>query len=143
MSSNPVHGEVFSIQHYVIEFINDLWQVSGFLRVLLFPPPIKLTATITEILFKVALNNLNQPTIQTLLLWINDFNSTEWPKAMWIFVMTFCPSSVPCLLSFTFYILIISSETAWPIGIKLFKNDVYKVFLKWVSDCCLMPIAWW
>jgi hypothetical protein len=22
---------VFSIQHYVIKFINDLWQVSGFL----------------------------------------------------------------------------------------------------------------
>jgi hypothetical protein len=35
------------------------WQVGGFLRVLRFPPPIKLTATnhdITEILLKVALN---------------------------------------------------------------------------------------
>ena len=29
-----------------IKFVSDLWQVSGFLRVLRFPPPIKLTATI-------------------------------------------------------------------------------------------------
>ena len=30
----------------VIKFVSDLRQVSGFLRVLRFPPPIKLTATI-------------------------------------------------------------------------------------------------
>ena len=46
VSSNPVHGEVYSIQHYVIKFVSDLQQVGGFLRVLWFPPPIKLTATI-------------------------------------------------------------------------------------------------
>ena len=40
VSSNPVHGEVYSIQHYVIMFVNDLRQVDGFLRVLWFPPPI-------------------------------------------------------------------------------------------------------
>jgi hypothetical protein len=45
-SSNPVHGEVYSIQHYVIKFVSDLRQVGGFLRILLFPPPIKLTTTI-------------------------------------------------------------------------------------------------
>jgi len=39
-------GEVYSIQHYVIKFVSDLRQVCGFLRVLRFPPPIKLTATI-------------------------------------------------------------------------------------------------
>ena len=33
-------------QHFVIKFASDLRQVSGFLRVLRFPPPIKLTATI-------------------------------------------------------------------------------------------------
>ena len=31
---------------YLIKFVSDLQQVSGFLRVLQFPPPIKLTATI-------------------------------------------------------------------------------------------------
>jgi hypothetical protein len=46
VSSNPVHGEVYSIQHFVIKFVCDLRQVGGFLRVLLFPPPMKLTATI-------------------------------------------------------------------------------------------------
>jgi hypothetical protein len=25
VSSNPAHGEVYSIQHYVIKFVNDLW----------------------------------------------------------------------------------------------------------------------
>jgi hypothetical protein len=33
-------------QHYVIKFVSDLPQVGGFLRVLRFPPAIKLTATI-------------------------------------------------------------------------------------------------
>jgi len=44
--SNPAHGEVYLIQHYVIKFVSDLRQVSGFLQVLRFPPPIKLTSTI-------------------------------------------------------------------------------------------------
>ena len=41
------HGEVYSIQHYdnVIKFVSDLRQVDGFLQVLQFPPPIKLTTT--------------------------------------------------------------------------------------------------
>jgi hypothetical protein len=45
VSSNPFHGEMYSIQHYVIKFVSDLRQFSGFLRVLPFLPPIKLTAT--------------------------------------------------------------------------------------------------
>jgi len=35
-----------SIQHYVIKLVSNLRQVGGFLLVLRFPPPIKLTATI-------------------------------------------------------------------------------------------------
>ena len=46
VSSNPVHGEVYSIQHYVIKFVSNLRQVGGFLRVLRFPLPIKLTSAI-------------------------------------------------------------------------------------------------
>jgi uncharacterized protein with PQ loop repeat len=30
VSSNPVHGEVYSIQHYVIKFVSDLWLSNGF-----------------------------------------------------------------------------------------------------------------
>ena len=33
MSSNPVNGQVYSIQPYVIKFVIDLRQVGGFLRV--------------------------------------------------------------------------------------------------------------
>jgi hypothetical protein len=36
VSSNTVHGEAYSMQHYLIKFVSDLRQVSGFL---LFPPP--------------------------------------------------------------------------------------------------------
>jgi hypothetical protein len=32
MSSNPAHGEVYSIQYYVKKFVSDLWQVGDFLR---------------------------------------------------------------------------------------------------------------
>ena len=46
MSSNLVDKEVYSMQHYVIQFVSDLRQIGGFLRVLRCPPPIKLTATI-------------------------------------------------------------------------------------------------
>ena len=41
---------------YVIKFVSNLRQISDFLRILGFPPPIKLTATI---LLKVALNFIN------------------------------------------------------------------------------------
>jgi len=37
---------MWGVQHYLIKFVSDLLQVGGFLRVLQFPPPIKLTATI-------------------------------------------------------------------------------------------------
>ena len=46
VSSNPDYGEVYLIQHYVAKFFSDSRQINGFLRVLWFPPPIKLTATI-------------------------------------------------------------------------------------------------
>jgi hypothetical protein len=35
-----------SIQHYVIKFVSDLRQVCGFIRVLRFPPSIKMTTMI-------------------------------------------------------------------------------------------------
>jgi hypothetical protein len=45
-SSNPANVKVYSIQNYMITFVSDLQQFGGFLRVLWFPPPIKLTDTI-------------------------------------------------------------------------------------------------
>ena len=56
MSSYAVHGEV-----YLSDKVHKLWQVGGFLRVLLFPPQIKTDGhNIAEILLKVALNTINQ-----------------------------------------------------------------------------------
>jgi hypothetical protein len=36
VSSNPIRGKVYSIQHYAIKFSSDLRQANGFLQ---FPPP--------------------------------------------------------------------------------------------------------
>ena len=63
VSSNPVHGEVYWIQHYAIKFVSDLRQVGG------FSPGTAVSSAnktdrhdIAEILLKVALNIIdNQP----------------------------------------------------------------------------------
>ena len=44
--ANLAPGEIHSKQHYVMKFVSDFWQVGGFLLVLRFPPPIKVTVTI-------------------------------------------------------------------------------------------------
>ena len=55
VSSNPVHGEVYSIQHYVIKFVSDLFTPGT--------PVSSINKTdrrdITEILLRVALNTIN------------------------------------------------------------------------------------
>jgi hypothetical protein len=64
LSSNPAQARFNScswrgIHHYMIKFVSDLRQVIGFLWVLQFSPPIKLTATnLTEVFLKVALNTI-------------------------------------------------------------------------------------
>jgi len=60
MSSNIGHGEMYSIQYYVIKFVSDLRQVGGF-----FPgTPFSFNKTdrhdMIEIFLKVALNTKNQ-----------------------------------------------------------------------------------
>ena len=42
INSNPVCGEVYSVQHDVVHFFPNLQQAGGFLR---FTPPIQLTTT--------------------------------------------------------------------------------------------------
>ena len=71
VSSNPAHGELYMIQHYVIKFVSNLWQVCGFLWVLRFPPSIILTAMIynvAEMLLKMVLNTI------ALALWPQENN---------------------------------------------------------------------
>ena len=53
------YRQVYSIQHYVIKFVNDLRQIGGFLRVLRFSSTNKTDRRdITDILLKVALNTI-------------------------------------------------------------------------------------
>jgi len=56
VSSNPIHDEMYLIQHYVIKFVSDLWHgvvISGYSN--------KTDClNITEILLKVTLNTINQ-----------------------------------------------------------------------------------
>jgi hypothetical protein len=60
-------GEVYSIQHYVIQFVSDLRYVSSFLRVLAVSSTNKTDRLyITEMLLKVALNTISpNPTSTT------------------------------------------------------------------------------
>ena len=64
VSSNPAHGEVYSIQHYVIKYVSDLRQVGGFLS----STNKNDRYDITEILLKVAINTITL--IPTLFLFI-------------------------------------------------------------------------
>ena len=61
VSSNPVHGEVCSTQHYVIKFVSDLRQVGGFLR---SPPRMLIINTIFRLVgwfmvFNATFNNIS------------------------------------------------------------------------------------
>jgi hypothetical protein len=54
VSLNLAHGEIYSIQHYVVNFVSDLRQVSGFIWVVRFSITNKIDRhDITEILLKV------------------------------------------------------------------------------------------
>ena len=56
VGSNPAHGEVYSMQHYVIKLVSDLRQVGGFLLGTLVSSTNKTDRNnITKILLKVAL----------------------------------------------------------------------------------------
>ena len=56
---NPADGEVYSIQHYVIELVSDLRQVFSFLQVLQFPDLHIFKWNIVESGIKDHINNLN------------------------------------------------------------------------------------
>ena len=60
MSSNPVHGDAYSIQQYVMTFVSDLRQVGGFRRVSSTNKTDRYD--LNEKLLQVTLNIINQPT---------------------------------------------------------------------------------
>ena len=60
VSLNLSHGEMYSIQHYVIKFVSDLGQAGGFYPGTPVSPTNKTDRhDIIEILLKVALNTIN------------------------------------------------------------------------------------
>ena len=68
VSSNPVHGKVFSIQNYLIKIVSDSRQVGGFSQ---GTPVSSINKAdrhdITEIVLKVALNTINQTNLLSRL----------------------------------------------------------------------------
>ena len=122
--------EVCSIQHYVIQFVSELQQVGGFPRVVWFPLPIKLTATlwltyfesgvkqykpkpITETLLKVSLNTktlVPNPMNKFLRVVVNGCCKAKFSN-YYIFVFchnpNFCQVSIKCHL-FTYNGLLIA-----------------------------------
>jgi hypothetical protein len=64
VSLNPVHGDVYSIQHYVIAYVRGLRQVCRFLLVYVVSSTNKTDCHyITEILLKVVLKTIDQTNI--------------------------------------------------------------------------------
>jgi hypothetical protein len=66
------------VQHYVIKFVSDLWQVGGFLQVLRFPPPIKLTATIYSTERDMPWSITVIVVMSRRVMGIKNFNSCRW-----------------------------------------------------------------
>ena len=78
VSSNPVHGEVYLIQHYVVKFVNDLSMIGRWFSA----PGTPVSSTnktdrhdITKILLKEALNTINQPMYVSILFCIHNFGT--------------------------------------------------------------------
>ena len=73
-------SEVYSIQHhYVIKFVSDLRQVGGFLWVLPFPPPIKLTAMIQLIISKMFCFSTERfHAVNNVYLWLRSSSLTYY-----------------------------------------------------------------
>ena len=85
--SNHAHGEVYSIQHYVMKFVSDLRQVGDFLRVLRFYStnknlPLRYNWTIVE----SGVKNYNYNLIGCRAV----YNFWQ-PEVYWKSVLFFCP----------------------------------------------------
>jgi hypothetical protein len=96
-------------QHYVITFVGDLRQVGVFVRVVRFPPPIKLAVTIRynwNIVEKVALSIIKQTNKQTNVFILRNFNWNPniciCVRSNWQILVVFC---VFCLLVTEFTII--------------------------------------
>ena len=128
MSSNTVHGKVYSIQHYVIKFVSNLRQISGFFLSTSVSSTNKTDShDITEILLKVALNTINQtkPQEQSLYSAINF--CLFYFSFFYLLHLYFC--SCLFLIFFNF----------WSLGIGIMWTDFALIFYTFFPDhfnCC-------
>ena len=96
VSSNPIHGEVYSLQHYVIKLVSDLRQVCGFLRVHTVSSTNKIDRhNITEILLKVALNTKDYQF--GICCFSTKHTACERAKTEWHGIKIRCWSGATCL----------------------------------------------
>jgi hypothetical protein len=94
VSLNPVHGEMYSIQHYVIQFVSDLRISPGTLVSSINKTDLH---DITEILLKVVLNTINQTKPKILL---EESTSTNLEIFKYIFkYVKFIPRFLYAILS--------------------------------------------
>ena len=153
VSSNPVHDEVYSIQHYVTKF---QWLATG--QWFSLGTPVSSTNKtdshdITEILLEVALNTINQT--KTIILLNTKYTKMQkrkhkienwmllikiWLKLVFkIFVFSFTDKTPVkfCVNSFNcksvlghFYIITLTNYHNMYFVFKLFKNVQSKLFVK-------------
>ena len=109
VSSNRVHGEVYSIQHYVIKFVSDLRQVGGTLVS---------STNKTELLLKVALNTIKQTNKQTNKQCTRSKYGTVFPQKI----------TVMFTIKNIFF--------AWLIDVKINLFNYFSYILAW-SNCML------
>ena len=115
MSSNLAHGEVYSIQNYVIKFVSDLRQVGGFLSVLWFPPPTKRDRQdITETLLQVALSTITRILILCNMLPLNTcvFEFLRWTLSTLFIIFPKSQILIPQIL------LLVSSKYKKKVSLK-------------------------
>jgi hypothetical protein len=98
-------------QHYVIKFVSDLRQVGGFLRVLRFPPPIKLTVKHQQTYRATAL------VFTFLLLYLHMYYS-HWNvfyKQQYSMVTPVIQSYSPCFTFLFFLLAHLTQRVIWAV----------------------------
>ena len=134
----------------IIEFVSEFPHVGGVLRVLPFPLPIKLhdRHDITEILFKVTLNTINQPFCLTVRHVDNKLDFCSYHLAIPVHGGLLVPwciiHPVVRVYALTWFIWCIYSWNLLFLNkrfIEIWSHIFYCFFLsmEWVSDCCLTP----
>jgi hypothetical protein len=94
-----------SIQHYVIKFVSNVRQFGGFLRVLRFPPPIKLAPWYNWTIVESGVKQHNPPTHSIFRKWLTIFMRCSYFEVVDTTIR--CPSH----------------RTGWPLRNIHFSND--------------------